>query len=562
MRRLKKRAGNRLAKVRYYDKNAQNAVNEEEAEVIGEESEEVVDTEEVAEEEPEVVEEVEVTGTDEPEVIEEVGKITEPEETTEEEEETNAIEDVAEAVEPEEETETTTEVEDVEEIDEPVPATEEKEEEEPEVVEEVEVAGTNEPEVIEEVGKITEPEETTEEEEETNAIEDVAEAVEPEEETETTTEVEDVEEVPLEYAEEESDVILEEEGSLDGSLDEVAALAEKAEEEEAEVQEALKPEEIEPEVVEEVEVAGTDEPEVIEEVGKITEPIPTTEEEEEANAIEEVAEAVEPETENTETTEEVEAVKEVAEVPTEAEKAEELAVTATEELAEEPTEEVEESEEAEEAAEEAEEKAEAVAEEKPAEKETFKLTAPSNLEEILSAICVKRGRKLIYRPNEILFNETATVLGTDKNNEEGIKVKNILDEEIKQGVKLGYIDKYDGLKMSEIKEEYENDTVYEYAEQEFKRTGLLLDGDKVKVYIYDWDMKALHHIGYIEGEEAEAVKPYLIDREKYSFDICGLITGGKYRKVIKDESGKVTVEKGNDGKLGVELDISVIARKD
>ena len=490
MRRLKKRAGNRLAKVRYYDKNAQNAVNEEEAEVVGEESEEVVETEEVAEEEPEAVEEVEVAGTDEPEAIEEIGKITEPEKTTEEEEETNAIEEVAEAV-------------------------------------------------------------------------------EPEEETETTTEVEDVEEVPLEYAEEESDVILEEEGSLDGSLDEVAALAEKAEEEEAEVQEALKPEEIEPEVVEEVEVAGTNEPEAIEEVGKITEPEKTTEEEEEANAIEEVAEAVEPETENTETTEEVEAVEEVAEEPTEAEKAEELAVTATEELAEDQTEEVEEaeeaeeaSEEAEEAAEEAEEKAEAAAEEKPAEKDAFKLTAPSNLEEILSGICVKRGRKLIYRPNEILFNETATVLGTDKNNEEGIKVKNILDEEIKQGVKLGYIDKYDGLKMSEIKEEYENDTVYEYAEQEFKRTGLLLDGDKVKVYIYDWDMKALHHIGYIEGEEAEAVKPYLIDREKYSFDICGLITGGKYRKVIKDESGKVTVEKGNDGKLGVELDISVIARKD
>ena len=486
MRRLKKRTGNRLSKVRYYDKNAQNASSEEEAEVITEESEEVVETEEVAEE-----------------------------------------------TEPADEAETSEEVA----------------EEEPEVVEEVEVAGTDEPEAIEEVSKITEPEETTEEEEETNAIEEVAEAVEPEEETETVTEVEDVEEVPLEYAEEESDVILEEEGSLDGSLDEVAALAEKAEEEEA-----LKPEEIEPEAIEEVEVAGTDEPEVIEEVGKITEPTPTTEEEEETNAIEEVAEAVESETENTETIEEVEAVEEVAEEPTDAEKAEELAVTATEALAEEETEEVEESEEAEETAEEA--------EEKPTEKETFKLTAPSNLAEILSRICVKRGRKLIYRPNEILFNETATVLGTDKNNEEGIKVKNILDEEIKQGVKLGYIDKYDGLKMSEIKEEYENDTIYEYAEQEFKRTGLLLDGDKVKVYIYDWDMKALHHVGYIEGEEAEAVKPYLIDREKYSFDICGLITGGKYRKIIKDESGKVTVEKGNDGKLGVELDISVIARKD
>ena len=35
--------------------------------------------------------------------------------------------------------------------------------------------------------------------------------------------------------------------------------------------------------------------------------------------------------------------------------------------------------------------------------------------------------------------------------------------------------------MSEIKEEYENDVVYEYAEQEFKRVGLVLEGEKVKV---------------------------------------------------------------------------------
>lgn len=201
-------------------------------------------------------------------------------------------------------------------------------------------------------------------------------------------------------------------------------------------------------------------------------------------------------------------------------------------------------------------------EQKPAEKEGFKLTAPENLEEVLAKICVKRGRKLIYRPNEILFNCTAAVIGTDKNNEEGIKVKNILDEEIKQGVKLGYIDKFDGLKMSEIKEEYENDIVYEYAEQEFKRTGLVLDGDKIKVYIYDWDMKALHHVGYVDPANVEELKPYLENRDNYSFDICGLITGGKYRKVIKDESGKVTVEKGNDGKIGLELDISILNRKD
>ena len=246
--------------------------------------------------------------------------------------------------------------------------------------------------------------------------------------------------------------------------------------------------------------------------------------------------------------------------------AEETEVGEVEETAEEvETEEVEEPE-AEAVEETATEETETAEEEKPAEKtekEVFKLTTPANQDDILSRICVKRGRKLIYRPNEIIFNCTAAVTGTDKNNEEGIKIKSILDEEIKQGVKLGYIDKYDGLKMSEIKEEYENDVVYEYAEQEFKRVGLVLDGEKVKVYVYDWDMKALHHIGFVDQANVADLKPYLEDKEKYSFDICGLITGGKFRKVIKDEAtGKVTVEKGNDGKLGVELDISVINRKD
>ena len=117
--------------------------------------------------------------------------------------------------------------------------------------------------------------------------------------------------------------------------------------------------------------------------------------------------------------------------------------------------------------------------------------------------------------------------------------------------------------MSELKEEYENDIVYEYADQEFKRTGLVLDGDKVKVYIYDWDMKACHHVGYIDEESVNLVKQYLIDREKYSFDINGIIVGGKYKKITKDEkTGKVTVEKGNDGNLGMEIDINIINRKD
>lgn len=327
-----------------------------------------------------------------------------------------------------------------------------------------------------------ESEEFSEESENTEDAEDVAEEIE-----EVTDETEEAEEVPLEAADDEIDEILNEEGSLDGSEEEVEAL--KSETEAG----------AEEEIVEDTVTVNPDE---------VT--FDETEKEVPADEKIDVEESVE------------EAVEEATDKEDEEEKQEQ----------------------------------------KPAEKEGFKLTAPENLEEVLAKICVKRGRKLIYRPNEILFNCTAAVIGTDKNNEEGIKVKNILDEEIKQGVKLGYIDKFDGLKMSEIKEEYENDTVYEYAEQEFKRTGLVLDGDKIKVYIYDWDMKALHHVGYVDPANVEELKPYLENRDNYSFDICGLITGGKYRKVIKDESGKVTVEKGNDGKLGIELDISILNRKD
>ena len=347
------------------------------------------------------------------------------------------------------------------------------------------------------------------------------------EETEQAEET-GLDETPLDATEEESDEILEEEGSLDGTAEEVENLAAENGEESPETVEEIP----EDEVKEEPE---TEEEEAVETVENAIE---------EANATEEVAEETTESEEETEAEEIVEAAIETPDV--------------IEEVAEEAESEEKETEEKDET--EAAEQSEPQA--KP-EKEAFKLTAPANLEEILANICVKRGRKLIYRPNEILFNCTANVIGTDKDNEEGIKVKNILDEEIKQGVKLGYIDKYDGLKMSEIKEEYENDIVYEYAEQEFKRTGLVVDGDKIKVYIYDWDMKALHHVGYVAKENVDELMPYLTEREKYSFDICGLITGGKYRKVIKDEaSGKVTVEKGNDGKLGMELDISVINRKD
>ena len=414
------------------------------------------------------------------------------------------------------------------------------------------------------------------------------------EETEQAEET-GLDETPLDATEEESDEILEEEGSLDGTAEEVENLAAENGEESPETVEEIPEDEVkeEPETEEEEAVETVEN--AIEEADETEEVAEETTESEEETEAEEVVEAAietpdvieeveeeapaeevkeEPETEEEEAVETVEnaieeadETEEVAEETTESEEETE-AEEAVEAAIENPDviEEVEEEAESEEKETEEKDETEAAEQSEPQakpEKEAFKLTAPANLEEILANICVKRGRKLIYRPNEILFNCTANVIGTDKDNEEGIKVKNILDEEIKQGVKLGYIDKYDGLKMSEIKEEYENDIVYEYAEQEFKRTGLVVDGDKIKVYIYDWDMKALHHVGYVAKENVDELMPYLTEREKYSFDICGLITGGKYRKVIKDEaSGKVTVEKGNDGKLGMELDISVINRKD
>ena len=117
--------------------------------------------------------------------------------------------------------------------------------------------------------------------------------------------------------------------------------------------------------------------------------------------------------------------------------------------------------------------------------------------------------------------------------------------------------------MSELKEEYENDTVYELAEQEFKKMGLLLVGDKVKVYVFDWTGNSLLHFGYLPEEQAQAVIPYLVDMDKYSFDLCGLITGGKCMTITKDpKSGKITVSKGKDGNYGIDLDITILNRKD
>ena len=337
-------------------------------------------------------------------------------------------------------------------------------------------------------------------------------------------------ETPLETSEEEQLAALAEEGSLDGTEEEVAEAEAEAEEAQTESAENAEEEQTADETPENAE-------ETVENEEETTENAEETVENEEETQAAETAENTEAETEN------------AVETPTETAETEQNPGTAENDAESAPEENGQAAENYETA-------------EKP-KKEEFKLTPPENNEELLARVCAKRARKLIYRPSEAIFELTTTVLGTDKNNEEKIKVKNILDEMIKQGVKLGYLDKFDGLKGGELKEEYENDVVYEFADQEFKRTGLLLDGNKVKVYVFDWDLKALHHVGYIDDESAEKVRPYLEESEKYSFDISGIITGGKYKKVIKDPvTLKVTVEKGNDGNLGLELDITVIPRKD
>jgi len=193
----------------------------------------------------------------------------------------------------------------------------------------------------------------------------------------------------------------------------------------------------------------------------------------------------------------------------------------------------------------------------------FKLSAPAYAAEVMPKMATKRGRKLIYTPKEVIYENSCSIEVTNKKNDEGIKVKNILEAEIKEGLKLGYLDKYDGLKASEIKEEYENDTIYEIADQEFKKAGLMMDGDKTKVYIFDWTGTGFHHIGYLPEKITEEMKPYLSETDKYSFDICGIITGGKCKTITKDEAtGKYTVSKGKDGDYGVDIDITVLKRKD
>lgn len=205
------------------------------------------------------------------------------------------------------------------------------------------------------------------------------------------------------------------------------------------------------------------------------------------------------------------------------------------------------------------EEVEKLAAKKP-KKKAFELTPPADMQEIAEYLCAKRKKRLSYDLSDVVFSLESPVFGTDGKNYEGVKISGIIEAEIKAGVKCGKLCKFDGLKAKELKEEYEGDKAYEFAEQELKRAGLLLNGDEIEVYVFDWDMNAFHHVGYLNSDGAEELKSYLERPFDYDFDVNAVITGGRYRKVVRGENGKLTFERGSDGKYGLSVDVSVIKK--
>ena len=142
-------------------------------------------------------------------------------------------------------------------------------------------------------------------------------------------------------------------------------------------------------------------------------------------------------------------------------------------------------------------------------------------------------------------------------------VQSVFKALIKEGVKLGYLDKYDGLSASEIKEEYEGELVYEVADQELRKMALRIcqvkKETKIGVYAFSWDGTDVHHLGYLnEPEKAEALIPYIEDKDNYVFNICGIITGGKFKSVEKDpKTEKIKIKNCEGLPYGVELDIAI-----
>ena len=73
----------------------------------------------------------------------------------------------------------------------------------------------------------------------------------------------------------------------------------------------------------------------------------------------------------------------------------------------------------------------------------------------------------------------------------------------------------------------------------------------------------MHHLGYLnEEEKAQKLIPYIESKDEYIFNICGIITGGKYKSVEKDEaSGKIKIKNCEGLPYGIELDVTVYKKQ-
>ncbi len=185
------------------------------------------------------------------------------------------------------------------------------------------------------------------------------------------------------------------------------------------------------------------------------------------------------------------------------------------------------------------------------------------VEQLKVELATPPRRRYIAAPSEKPFVDDEFTVEVPAKSEMKENVQAVFKALIKEGVKLGYLDKYDGLSASEIKEEYEGETIYEVAEQELRKVALKIcqvkKETKIGVYAFSWDGTDVHHIGYLnEIEKSEMLIPYIEDKDNYIFNICGIITGGKSKSVELDaKSGKIKIKNNEGEPYGIELDIAI-----
>lgn len=184
------------------------------------------------------------------------------------------------------------------------------------------------------------------------------------------------------------------------------------------------------------------------------------------------------------------------------------------------------------------------------------------VEAIKAELITPPRRRYIAGPKEVAEIEDEYTVEILAKSEMKENVQSVFKALVKEGMKLGYLDKYDGLTSSEIKEEYEGDIVYEVAEQELRKVALKIcevkKETKVGVYLLSWDGTDVHHVGYLDEEEkAQKLIPYLADKDNYIFNVCAIITGGKSKSVEADANGKIKIKNLDAQPYGVELDVEV-----